>query len=338
MESNTSDSNNFLWSDVDWHALRELRARFLDFDQDATGAQPDRADYWRYPATLRSYDFTFAERIGWKWDTVIDELKTRGWSPPPGVALDWGCGTGVASRRVTAAWPDAARKLFLSDRSQAAARFAVERAREISPHLPSIAAMPPEDPELLILSHVLNELTAESLEQLLALVRKAQAVLWVEAGTWQVSRKLIAVREQLKDAFQIIAPCTHSQQCGMLTAGNERHWCHHFAKIPGFVHQDSGWSHFSTTLDIDISTLPFSYLVLDRRPAPAASDLSRVIGTPRIYKGFEKILSCQSDGVIDLTLQKRDAPELFKELRKDPGSLYRWEREGDRITGGARQF
>lgn len=337
MESNTSGSNNFLWSDVDWHALRALRARFLDFDEDDPGAQPDRADYWSSPAALRSYDFTFAERIGWKWDTVLDELRVRGWSPPVGGVLDWGCGTGVASRRVLGAWPGIAQRLVLSDRSHSAARFATERSRALFPGV-SIESGTLEKPDLLVLSHVINELAPDALENLLAIVRRAQAVLWVEAGTWQVSRKLIAVREQLKDEFQIIAPCTHALQCGMLAAGNERHWCHHFAKIPGFVHQDSGWSHFSTALDIDISSLPFSYLVLDRRPAPAASDLSRVIGMPRIYKGFAKILSCQSDGVTDLTLQKRDAPELFKELRKDPGSLYRWEREDDRVTGGARQF
>src|SRR5260370_37119210 len=110
----------------------------------------------------------------------------------------------------------------------------------------------------------------------------------------------------------------------MLAAGNERHWCHHFAKIPGYVHTDPGWGRLSKTLEIDISTLPYSYLVLDRRPGALnpVSESSRVIGVPRYYKGFAKILSCQADGVHELTLQKRDAPDFLKAMKKDPGSLY----------------
>ena len=50
------------------------------------------------------------------------------------------------------------------------------------------------------------------------------------------------------------------------------------------------------------------------------------------------MLSCQADGVNELVLQKRDAPELLKAMKKDPGSLYQWEREGEKIRGGARIF
>jgi hypothetical protein len=60
---------------------------------------------------------------------------------------------------------------------------------------------------------------------------------------------------------------------------------------------------------------------------------SRVLGGTRVYKGYAKVLGCQEDGVRDLILQKRDAPELFKALkagRADP--LHRWEREGERIV------
>jgi len=84
-----------------------------------------------------------------------------------------------------------------------------------------------------------------------------------------------------------------------------------------------------------------SFLVLDRRPAALAapeSAESRMIGEPRYYKGFSKILSCQADGVQELTLQKRDAHELLKAMKKDPGSLYRWERDGDKIRAGERVF
>jgi hypothetical protein len=80
------------WNAIDWPALERLRDGFL-----AAGAAP--ADYWTSTAQLAAYDLTFAARIGWKWDFVLGELARRGWSPPPGAVLDWGCGTGVAARR-----------------------------------------------------------------------------------------------------------------------------------------------------------------------------------------------------------------------------------------------
>jgi len=328
---------------VNWNALQRLRARFLQFDQREAEAvaAPDRTDYWRSHSELASYDFTFAERIGWKWDTVLAELKLRGWTPPEGAVLDWGCGTGVAGRRVAEAWPQQIRTLHFSDRSGPAHHFAAARARAAFPDL-VVKSSPGADvvPDLLVLSHVLNELNPEALERLLTLVEKAQAVLWVEPGTFPVSRQLIAIRERLMPRFRVISPCTHQAACGMLAPGNERHWCHHFARVPGYVHTDPGWGRFAQTLEIDLGSVPFSYLVLDRRPAVAAPDPAeaRVIGVPRYYKGFAKVLSCQADGVKELILQKRDAPELLKAMKKDPGSLYRWERDGEKIRGGERIF
>ena len=342
---------------MNWNALRRLRERFLQFEQrDAapgaknieakatiqavTSSEPDRSDYWRSHSELASYDFTFGERIGWKWDTVIAELKVRGWTPPEGTVLDWGCGTGIAGRRVAEAWPQQIQSLFLSDRSHPAQHFAAARARDILPGLAVQLAAVDSAPDLLVLSHVLNELTEEALERLLVLVTRAQSVLWVEPGTHAASRKLIALRERLLARFRVIAPCTHAAACGMLAPGNERHWCHHFARVPGYVHTDPGWGRFAQTLEIDLSSVPFSFLVLDRRPTVATRDIreARVIGVPRHYKGYAKVLSCQADGVNELVLQKRDAPELLKAMKKDPGSLYRWEREGEKIRSGERLF
>jgi hypothetical protein len=348
MESKTNASNNFSWADVNWNALQRLRTRFLQFDQRDAGPSikgsgngaPDHSNYWRSLSDLVSYDGTFAERIGWKWDTVLAELKTRGWAPPEGTLLDWGCGTGVAGRRVAAAWPAAFQRLLLSDRSGPARHFSQERAHAELPGLEARTAAPEEGAEVLVLSHVLNELNREALEKLLALASRAQVILWVEPGTYPVSRRLIAIRERLLPDFRVVSPCTHQATCGLLTASNERHWCHHFARVPSFVHTDPGWGKFAKTLELDLSSVPFSYLVLDRRPAPAAPDPAeaRVIGVPRYYKGFAKVLSCQADGVAERVLQKRDAPELLKAMKKAPGSLFRWDRDGEKIHGGEQIF
>ena len=55
--------------------LDRLRETFLS---DAKSGGP----YWHTITDLECYDFTFGERIGWKWDAVLAELKQRGWTPP----------------------------------------------------------------------------------------------------------------------------------------------------------------------------------------------------------------------------------------------------------------
>ena len=75
----------------DWHALARLRAAFLS-------GRPGDPDYWERDSDLASYDATFAQRIGWKWDFVLGDLAARGWRPPATTLTDWGCGSGVALR------------------------------------------------------------------------------------------------------------------------------------------------------------------------------------------------------------------------------------------------
>ena len=79
------------WNTLDWAALDRLRDRFL------AGGQGGES-YWTSRSDLANYNFTYAQRIGWKWDAVLRELKMRKWTPPSKVLLDWGCGSGIASR------------------------------------------------------------------------------------------------------------------------------------------------------------------------------------------------------------------------------------------------
>ena len=105
----------------DLTTLRDLRERFL------TGTA-GAADYWQSPEHLELYDTTYGERIGWKWDAVLDELRLRGWRSQSTRLLDWGCGTGVAHRRVLAMWPQFT-ALALHDRSAHARLFSAEKAQ-----------------------------------------------------------------------------------------------------------------------------------------------------------------------------------------------------------------
>jgi SAM-dependent methyltransferase len=177
--------------ELDWSTLNRLRAGFL------AGAAGHR-DYWQSPADLAQYDATFAQRIGWKWDFVLNDLQRLGWQPPAGTVLDWGCGSGVASRALLDHFGSTTtRELWLSDRSALAVQFATRRAREKYPEL-SVQPGLPARVDLLVISHVLTELSPAGIEELLQLASQATAVLWVEPGTYEASRQLISIRERLR--------------------------------------------------------------------------------------------------------------------------------------------
>ena len=143
--------------------LAALRARFLDGSNAGGG-------YWRSEEELALYDATFGERIGWKWDTVIAELRERGWRPRASHVLDWGCGSGIAGRRVLGAW-EGFRSLAVADVSLLAMRFAETKARAAFPHMQVRTIAPTSDAPadtLLLVSHVINELDDEARSRLMS--------------------------------------------------------------------------------------------------------------------------------------------------------------------------
>ncbi len=330
------------WSELDWSALDRLRQKFLS---GAAAAGP----YWETPADLASYDFTYAERIGWKWDHVLRELRLRGWRPAARAVFDWGCGSGIPARRVISGFgPDAFDSLTVWDHSPLACDFAEDRARAAFPTLRVAQATPgllaADTPiGLLVLSHVLNELPAAALAALRALVARADAVLWVEPGTHAVSRQLGALRDELRATHRLIAPCTHAVTCPVFAEENARHWCHFFAPPPGEIFADSNWVKFGQRAGIDLRSLPYAFLAAEKPPAaagdpgaaPADTGLARVIGRVEHFKPYARLLSCDASGLAELELPKRADPALFKQLDRTRAPLvYRWQRDGHKLLGG----
>lgn len=311
------------WDSVDWAALERMRKAFLL----GTAGQKD---YWRKDSDLESYDLTFAQRIGWKWDFVLEDLQRHGWQPPQGGVLDWGCGSGVAGRAFLQHYPS--KSMAVWDRSTYAMNFA---ARRLSERYPSVQVQKSAAPcPTLLLSHILTELSDAQLEELLSLVNAATVVIWVEPGTHPVSRRLIAIRERLRATFHTVAPCPHREMCGMLAEGNANHWCHFFATSPPSIFRDRNWARFAKMTAIDLRSLPLSYLVLDKRPptlVPAGT--TRVVGLPRMFKGYALLLGCDATGVQECRLTKSALPEEFSKVRKgDVLSRQVWEREDREIV------
>lgn len=307
--------------------LADLRARFLD-------ANGEKDDYWSSEETLALYDETFAERIGWKWDFALRDLERLDWSLPEGAVLDWGCGTGVASRKVLrSAIARRANSLWLYDRSALAMRFAAKRLEQSFPTLP-IAQGENLNATTILVSHVLNELSERDLRQLLERMERATAILWVEPSLKSVSKRLVEIREKLRERFRVVAPCPHQAKCGMLAPENETHWCHHVVKPPQEAFTQSKWAKFAQAMRVDLRDLSLSYLVLDKRPiAPLEAQVKRVIGNARLYKAHASLLVCDETGARACQLLKRDFPNVFKALKKgETPSLQKMNVENGRIV------
>ncbi|HYD84786.1 MAG TPA: small ribosomal subunit Rsm22 family protein, partial [Opitutus sp.] len=159
-----------------------------------------------------------------------------------------------------------------------------------------------------------------------------------EPGTHAVSRQLGTIRDELVAAnrFSVVAPCTHQLACPALAPGKERDWCHFFAPPPSEIFANPDWVKFGQRAGIDLRSLPYAFIALDRSPdRPATTDLSRVIGRPEHFKPYARVLNCDATGLTELELPKRADPALFKQLERTKAPLvYRWRREGEKLLGG----
>jgi hypothetical protein len=122
----------------------------------------------------------------------------------------------------------------------------------------------------------------------------------------------------------------------MLEPANERHWCHFFAPSPGEIFANPDWVKFGQRAGVDLRSLPYSFIALDRAErTPADPKLGRIIGRPEPFKPYTRLLNCGSEGLEELLVQKRDDPRLIKELDRSRSPLvYRWRRDGKKILGG----
>ncbi len=296
------------WDNVNWRALRRLRETFL-------AAESDAGDYWTSESDLAAYDLSFGARIGWKWDHVARELQRIDWMPPRGDILDWGCGTGRAGRVWAKHWgADSLTGVVLWDRSPLAIRMARQFWRD---EFPSVPVKTGQTGTTVLLSHLITELSASQCNDLIQIISHATAIIWVEPGTKHASDRLLSIREQLRPVFHMIVPCPHDGPCGLRAPGNEQHWCHHLASSPPEVHCDANWARFARWAGVDLRRLPLSYLVLDKRPVAANREgWIRVLGEPRLYKGYARVLACDATGVQDRRLTQRSNVEVFRQIKK----------------------
>jgi hypothetical protein len=145
------------------------------------------------------------------------------------------------------------------------------------------------------------------------------------------------LRRRFLATHDVVAPCTHQAPCGLLAPGREDDWCHHFAAPPPEVFTDGDWMRFAERAGIDLRSLPYSFLVLERRAAGTAprpdGGWERILGRPRVFKPEARLYSCGTAGVAEIAVPKRTLPELYKACKRDEAPmLVRWTRDGDAPT------
>ena len=173
--------------------------------------------------------------------------------------------------------------------------------------------------DLLLVSHVLGELDPVGVSALRALIAQTRTLLIVEPGNRQASRALGELREELRGDFVPLAPCPHTEACGVFGQNPSDAWCHFFARPPAEAFIERRWTLFAKRLHIDLRSLPYSYLLLERRPSaasPAAPLRARLLGRARLEKGRAELHVCTAQGVAALTLLERQDRAYFRSLRQ----------------------
>jgi hypothetical protein len=297
---------------IDWNFLRKLRGLYV------ISAGMLQKDYWASTKNLEDYDVTLGERIRWKWQWLLGILDERSffkevyWARENVNVLDWGCGSGQALAEFQEWMPQLeTSNRFVFDRSEMAMKFSIDKC--------GAKKWNQEPINVLLLSHVCSELSEESQNALFKLLKKSDVVIWVEAGSSYVSRKLSTIRNEFLEVgnHEVIFPCPHQEVCPLTQ--HKTDWCHSFAKTPSTAHQDPFWAKAREELQIDLGQLPTQAMVFVRKgifsPEQKMSEYS--FGTPIMTKHDASVLTCTSAGeVVTKKISKSKNPAEFKRLKK----------------------
>lgn len=320
---------------ADWKLLDQMRQAYLG----------DKAEtLWSTTRSLELYDKFFGRRIADKWFSALDLLSQRGhgedfktWAAQqsgPMQIWDWGCGTGRATRSLLETFGMPAQKLevvlsdklpFVEDWAWAAVqgenkKFEASRIKSSSLKI---------DNFVLLVSHVLNELSSSQAGALADVSTQAAWVFWVENGSKSTSRHLSMIRNKLRHTHDILAPCLGQGGCPAVEGKPHSHWCHFFADRTADYFLDSDWAEFSKQLGVDLRSIPYSFFVA-RKKVSAEKSFAKTyvdnqgmrIGTARLYKGYADALVCDSNTQLqEWRYPKKQYSTLLKELKKDKADL-----------------
>ena len=169
--------------------------------------------------------------------------------------------------------------------------------------------LPPTTPsfDLIILGHILNELSADVQHRVVAYAWEhcAGVLLIVEPGTSAAFPVVKNAREQLlKLGAYTLAPCPHEVPCPLVDD-----WCHFPQRLQRPPFQRRAKEAISPWEDCK-----FSYAAMARF-APAQLPWARVIREPQMTKVYAEALFCTAGGIVQHREQKKSR-EAFKHVKK----------------------
>lgn len=288
-------------------AVDRLIANYRGATQTHAPVLRDRSDVaayaaYRMPATFEAVRSALAALQ----DAVPD------WAPA--THTDVGGGTGAASWAVAEAWNTATTVLDWAEPALALGRELAdasgieglgairwERAR-----IGSALSLPETD--LVTVSYVLNELTADDRRALVDAAARAAtgAVVIVEPGTPDGYARIIEARDRLIGAgFTVAAPCPHSAACP-IEPGTD--WCHFSARVSrsSLHRQVKGGS-------LAYEDEKFSYVAAVRGAAEPA--VNRVVRRPQIRKGQVLLDLCTAEEALRRETVTKRHGALYREAR-----------------------
>jgi ribosomal protein RSM22 (predicted rRNA methylase) len=165
-----------------------------------------------------------------------------------------------------------------------------------------------ETHDVVIIGHVLNELTAAQRATVIAAAWQAtrHLLIIVEPGTAEFFAEVIrpARTALLAAGAHVVAPCPHQHACPMTTP----QWCHFGQKIarPDFQRHARG-------VRIGWEEAKFSFVAATRtaHPIPPA----RLIHDPLTHKGGVTLPLCTTTGLAQVSIAKRDT-QRFRQTRR----------------------
>ena len=130
-------------------------------------------------------------------------------------------------------------------------------------------------------------------------------LLIVEPGTKEGFEVISHAREYfLAGGLHIAAPCTHENKCGL----DKDDWCHFSVRVArSRIHK------LIKEADVPYEDEKFSYIAIVKDDV--TSDGMRILRHPDIRKGNIGLRVCDSQGIRNTIITKKDG-ELFKKARK----------------------
>ena len=223
-----------------------------------------------------------------------------GWAPRS--LLDVGAGPGVAAWAAVEAWPSLTELTLVEVEPEmlAAGRELLPAATWVAGGL--AAARGPAD--LVVASYVLGELPDVATAALGLWRQTADTVAFVEPGTPDGYRRVLAARAAVLDGGgHTIAPCPHDLPCPL----RPDDWCHFAVRLPR-----SRLHRRAKGVELGYEDEKFSYAVLGREPVPHAP--ARVIRQPQVRSGHVNLVTCEPDGIYERTVSRKQGA-LYKDAR-----------------------